>query len=179
MFGEQHDQTSGRLFEFDVLGAPITKSAWYKRAGELGAAKNGYLSYEKSVQLAREFQRDDPVNPSQNFVKDLRLAIIEKMMDRGYLARGNEDHVKFFSALGTPLDIFHGIDAFVEFADGVNGSHIVTLDETTDHEKMLSGHKAQILFSPPSDAVEDEAAYLHDIDQLANDAVKIFEKDLS
>jgi len=179
MFRERSKEISGRLHEFDVLGASFPKSAWHERAEKLGAEENGFLSYEKSIQLTRELQFDDPTNPSKDFAKDLRLAVIEQLERRGFLKIGDEDNLKFFSALGMPLDIFHGIDAFVEFADKTGVIHRVTIDETTNLEKIQRGHKAQIIFPPPPDAIADEAAYLCAIDQLADNVVGILAKDLS
>jgi hypothetical protein len=111
------ERFSGRMFEADVLGSVVVKTKWMEV---------GYLPFEKAVELAREFQHGDPTNPEKNFANDLRLAIIERLEKRDFLKLGDEDNVKFYSALGMPLDVFHGIDAFIEFTDRLSVTHRLT-----------------------------------------------------
>lgn len=169
---------SGRLFEAEVLGSGVAKTKWLARAHELGAAENGYLPYEKAIQLAREFQPGDPTNPEKDTTNDLRLAIIDRLEERGFLEPGEEDSVKLFNSVGMPLDHFHGVDAFIEFTDKGGNTYRVTLDETVDSNKLHQGHKANIIFPPLPDAVQQQDEYLAEIDQLADDAMEFLERDI-
>ena len=173
------ERFSGRMFEADVLGSVVVKTKWMERARKMGITEVGYLPFEKAVELAREFQHGDPTNPEKNFANDLRLAIIERLEKRDFLKLGDEDNVKFYSALGMPLDVFHGIDAFIEFTDRLSVTHRVTLDETANPAKLEGGHKADIVFEPVPDAVEEEASYLQEIDRLADKATIFLLRDLS
>jgi hypothetical protein len=168
-----------RIKENDVLGLSIAKTKWTDRAHEMGMTEVGYLPFEKAVKLTREFQPGDPTNPKKDFANDLRLAIIERLEERDFLKPGNEDNVKFYSALGMPLDIFHGIDAFVEFTDKAGITHRVTLDETTNSAKLEGEHKADIVFAPVPDVIEEETSYLREIDRLSDKAALLLLKDLS
>ena len=169
---------TGRIYEAEVLGSGMARSVWYKRARELGAAENGYLPYDKAFQLAHEIQPGDPTNPEKNSANDLRIAIIECLEKRGFLDPDNEDDVKFYISVGQPLDLFHGIDAFIEFQDKNKNIYRVTLDETTDPQKLAEGHKANIIFPPLPDAVHQQDEYLAEIDQLADDAVEFLRRDI-
>ncbi len=174
LIGNSNEQFNTPNIFCDDTSEPL----WRKRARELGATENGFLPYEKSVQLAHEYQPGDPTNPSKDFANDLRLAIIERLEERGLLEPGNEDNVKFFSAVGMPLDIFHGVDAFVEVLDAKNNAYRVTLDETTNPRKLAEGHKANLVFAPPADAVQNQDKYLAEVDQLADDAMEFFMRDM-
>jgi hypothetical protein len=168
----------GKLNEFDIFGYQMTQSAWYSRARELGANERGFLPYEKAVELAREFQPSDPTNPETDFPNDLRIAIIERLEEKGLLEPDKEDSVKFYSAIGMPLDIYHGVDAFIEVEDSEGNIYRVTLDETTNPKKLAEGHKANLVFAPLPDAVEEQDKYLREVDQLADDALEFFSRDI-
>jgi len=169
---------SGRMYEAETLGSGVAATKWFARARELGADEQGFLPYEKAVELAREFQPSDPTNPAMDFPNDLRLAIIERLEERGLLEPNNEDNVKFYSAVGMPLDIFHGVDAFVEVVGNNGDIYRVTLDETTNPKKLAEGYKANLVFAPPPDAVQNQDAYLAEVDQLADDAMEFFARDM-
>jgi len=173
------ERFSGRVHETDMFNPGAVKTKWTEKARELGITEAGYLPFEKAVGLAREFQPGDPTNPKKDFANDLRLAIIERLEERDLLKPDNEDNVKFYSALGMPLDVFHGIDAFVEFTDRSGVTHRVTLDETANPKKLEGGHKADIVFAPVPDAAEEETSYLREIDRLADKAALFLLKDLS
>jgi len=169
---------SGKIYEAEALGSGVAQSRWFDRARELGANEKGFLPFEKAVELAREFQPGDPTNPTTDFPNDLRLAIIERLEERGLLEANKEDSVKFYSAIGMPLDIYHGVDAFIEVADNEGDIYRVTLDETTNPKKLSEGYKANLVFAPPPDAVQDQDAYLAEVDRLADDVMNFFARDM-
>lgn len=145
----------------------VKDPAFIKKARELGISPNGYLPYSKSLELVREFQPEDPTNPD-GFGNDLRIALIDLLEKRGILEPGQEDNVKFYDSTNTSLDNFHGVDYFIEMTDGKGQIHRATLDLTENAQKLKSGHKADVLFEPLPDAVEEEGAYLSAIERLAS-----------
>ena len=136
----------GRELETDIFGKPkfaTEYSAALKRYAR--DSKNGFLPYEVAQQLIREFYLDDPTDPSKEFAKDLRLEVCERFE----LDDDEADAVKFYSAVGTPLDLFHGVDAWMEIdlGDDRRGRfHVeVTLDATLNASKLREGHKADVI----------------------------------
>jgi phosphoribosyl 1,2-cyclic phosphodiesterase len=77
-----------------------------------------------------------------------------------------------------PLDHVHGVDAFIEFTDKNGNTYRVTLDETVRQQKLDEGHKADIVFAPLPDAVKEQDQYLAEIDQLADDAMSFFVRNI-
>ena len=102
---------TGKLFEGEVLGE--CKVAW-----------DGYMSYKGSMELVRENQPWDPSDPESRVANDLHASVA--------ITAGIEDfeELKLFTALGTPLDYFHGVDAWFEFRGSV-----LTVDVTTNRHK--------------------------------------------
>jgi len=113
---------TGKLLEESYFGVSATRQN--KQAmtelfemlsnGKTPTEARGYLSFEKAVRLAKTFQPgDDPTMPETKVAKDLLNAIADEL---GIEPDSEEEQeLKFYTAIGTPLDIKHGIDAFVEY----------------------------------------------------------------
>lgn len=110
---------TGKLLEQEILLQ--TKAKW---DGE-------YVSFQRSMEMVKESQSWDPTDPSSVAGNDLHALIVEEL---------EEDYssVKLFSALESPLDFFHGVDAFVEWRNAV-----VTIDITANPCK--DSYKADII----------------------------------
>ena len=63
------------------------------------------------------------MNGAADFARDLRLEVSECL-------DVNPDSVRFFNAIDTPLDKFHGVDAWIEVIDKKGRSIRITLDAT-------------------------------------------------
>jgi len=113
---------TGRLFEEECLG-------------RCSVGNNGYIPRYQAMDVVRENQPWDPSDPEPSEVNDLH-AMIALSLDLEEWAS-----LKFFTAVGTALDYFHGVDAFVEFQ-----GKVVTLDLTT-HPAKQEG-KADIVVHP-------------------------------
>ena len=114
---------TGRLFEWSLLGrAPATPT-------------HEYMPFQEAMALARRLCPWDPTDPEPRQANDLHFHVCR--------ALGVDDfsRVRVFSALGTPLDRFHGVDFWVEFGDGV-----VTIDLTANKSK--NRHKADVVVHP-------------------------------
>ena len=86
-----------------------------------------YLSFKDAIEYTKEHQPS--IFDRSEWIKDLRARISEKCTDK-------DTPVKFYTAVGTPLDIYHGVDAFFE-----QGGRIATVDVSL-HEKE---QKADVL----------------------------------
>lgn len=95
----------GEDFEVGLLGAAVLTKGDYDMP---------YMSFAESVEFAKPRQPNALQRPP--FVVGLRKAIAEKCSN-------TSTPVKFFTAVGTPLDVYHGVDAFFE-QDGA----VVTID---------------------------------------------------
>lgn len=145
---------SGRLNERDVLGEFKATPEGIK-AYRAAVDKHGYMTFRDAMDLVRRYTKEDPTNPSQPFAKELRLAVIEQL---GLEDEKDMDRVRFFSAVGTPLDVFHGIDGWIEFVPDQGPPRIVTLDATLNPGK--EEHKADIIIQEVPDPTEDEKKFL-------------------
>jgi hypothetical protein len=140
---------SGRELEIDVFGKPKFPHAFDRIIRE---ADRGYLPFQRAQDLIREHYPGDPTNPEKEFANDIRLEVVEQLD----LGDEGSDDVKFYSAVGTPLDLYHGVDAWIEIAlqDEQSGRTIraqVTLDVTQRTEKQEEGHKADIIIGDVPD----------------------------
>lgn len=108
-----------------------------------GEKHDGYMSLDQAIDFVKKHQPN--VLSRSRAVRDLRARVAA-------LCDDSATPVKFFTAVGTPLDIYHGIDAFFE-----QGGHIATIDISL-REKVTG--KADVLllasFDKDGAAVIDE-----------------------
>ncbi len=116
------DGYTGRLFEEEVLLK--CHFSW-----------KGYIPFRESVRLVEANQPWNPADPSTRGASDLHTQVAMA------LELENWDELRLFSALRTPLDIFHGVDAFFEWQ-----GRVVTLDLTCNQKK--DGYKADLMIRP-------------------------------
>lgn len=100
----QNDGMTGHLFEEAVLGYCVV--SW-----------KGHMHYREAMVAARKSQPEK---------KSEIAALLEREVAREL---GSWD-VQYFTAVRTPLDRFHGVDAFLEFR-----GLVVTLDLTKNPDK--------------------------------------------
>lgn len=96
-----------------------------------------YMGYKESLDWVREHQpKKDYKNPEtldSGQLSQLKSAVSSKLP--------NVDEVlKFYTAIGSSLDRFHGVDGFFELGD-----HIVTVDLTLDPDKVIAKADVVIL----------------------------------
>lgn len=149
---------SGTLAERDMFGDPWEirssdtpeKRALARRFCEefrsAARAHNGYLPFLKALNFVRERQIDNPETPFRPFAAELLCQIEDILISEyGHKEVAPKD-LRFYSAVGTPLDIFHGIDAWVEILDRRTREYLyVTLDVTQNLQKLSEGHKADVM----------------------------------
>ncbi len=127
--------TLGNQFEIDVLGF-----AW-----KFDENPPVYATWNSSVfdAISRDLEGYDPSRPKGGLTEELfdgvRLYLNDKRLRR---------HLRLYIALGTSLDYWHGVDAFLCI-----GGSCVTLDITTNPTKK---QKADFLLTP-DDVTRDES----------------------
>lgn len=115
--------SDGEDVERAVLGSPKKKEE-----------NNEYVPFQEAIRQVKEDQ-PSPFERSL-IVKELRNKIAANCTDK-------TEAVKFFTAVGTPLDIYHGIDAFFE-----QGLRRVTLDISMREKRSF---KADVLMKVDMD----------------------------
>ena len=163
------------MFEAQLLGSfrkkedPRFREAWRSRSG----AEQGYLSYRDAISLVREFT--DPAeatHPEKDFLRDLRIELKDRLGERL-----PEETVRAYNAIGTPLDMYHGIDAFLSI-NFLGKEYIITLDATLREEKLSGDEvvKADLVIGSLPDPAVDTDRYLAEISVLANRIAKIIQE---
>ncbi len=148
---------SGTLNERDMLGEFKASPQAIARLREI-ASDRGYVSYNKAMDFARQFSEKDPTDPEKPFANQLRSALIEELD----LETDEEmDRLKFYSAVGTPLDVFHGVDAWIEYVSPSGARVVVTIDVTLNTNK--SSHKADVIVQEIPNMMEDKDKFLDEI----------------
>ena len=157
------DFYSGRMNEQDVLGEfkPTPEGL---KAFRAEAQEGGYLTRGRAIELIRQYTKEDPTNPNKPFAKELRLAVIDQL---GLEDDEDLDRVRFYSAVGTPLDVFHGVDGWIEFVLEKGVSRMVTLDVTMDPGKLE--HKADVIVQQIPDPSESEKRFMSAVDGYARE----------
>jgi len=84
-----------------------------------------YRPYREAMDEVRRFQPGDPSDPKCRFANDLH-ALVALGLDLE-----NWSELKFYTAVGTALDVYHGVDGFFEFR-----GKVATIDGTVNPEKL-------------------------------------------
>jgi hypothetical protein len=119
-----------------------------------GKKYDTYVPYAQAIELVKQHQ-PSPLERSKP-LRDLRAKVA--------LLCGNISvPVKFFTAVGTPLDIYHGIDAFFE-----QGTHIATIDVSLrDKESYKADILVNVTLSNEGEISIDEKEMQHCAEQIA------------
>ena len=165
----------GTEFEWDIFGAVDAKNPEYQKELEKGPKPNGFVFFRDALKLVEKFQPGDPKNPERGFARDLSIEIIDQL---GLTEEKDMDKVKFYTAIGSPLDKWHSIDGFFEIEE-TNGQIIrITLDATTidKEEKIKRGQeiKADIVVGEKWLNLADEEKLPEKINEFAKEIVNIF-----
>lgn len=105
---------TGRLFEIDVLG-------------ECNWREEEYVPFWKCVRIVKHHQ-PSRLGPDGERLQQMVSQILGSP-------------VRFYTAIGSPLDHYHGVDGFFE-----HGRAVVTIDLTTNPNKLE--YKADIVLFP-------------------------------
>lgn len=131
----------GKLVENNMLGST-------RRDMEMNNPDE-YQRYDDAMNFVRENQKGDPTDPSAWFANDLHATVAEKIGLKDY------SRLKFYTAVGSKLDQFHGIDAVIELQlDEEDPTAVaqVTLDLTMNPNK--TDYKADVIIQVPQGGID-------------------------
>ena len=136
----------------------------FEAARRAMATETGYVKYEPALDLVRKYGKQDPLNPAKPFSKELRQAVIEEL---GLETTEEMDRVRFYSAVGTPADRFHGVDGWIEYDTPDGRRLVVTVDVTKNPNK--ESWKADVIIPEVTDPSESESEFLSQAEQYARE----------
>ena len=169
-FGHERGYT-GKILEHDYFGQSISPSTdVLKFLHEFGrSTPDGkvYLPFNKSIELIKKFYTQDPRNPSKPVAKDLFQVLLKK------LKLENPQDFRFYSAIDTPLDTFHGIDGFFEYGD-IRLAIDLTANPKKENEEDNPG--VDFVLHQIPDKKNDEYLYNEGLEETANTLTKIFKE---
>lgn len=84
-----------------------------------------YVPFHQSLRLVKAHQPWEPTDPEPRFASDLHATVAEALKLENY------NELEFYTAVGSPLDFYHGVDCFFCFK-----GMIVTIDLTIDSSKQ-------------------------------------------
>ena len=162
---------TGKFLERDYFGASVFPGPEVKKfLQEFGKSKqdgNVYLSFNRAIELIKRFYVQDPHKPSKPLAADLFQALLKK------LQLEDSQKLSFYSAIGTPLDTFHGIDGFCEY-ENVRLAIDLTANPRKENEEDNPSVDF-VLHEMPSKETEGYL-YKEELEETANFLAKIFKE---
>lgn len=156
---------TGRMYEAKVLGVYKMTPQFIEAEAMIKKNRRGHYQEDEDLyRVLKENVTGDPTNPEVQHARDIRLAVIESL---GIENLEEEDAVKYYTAVGTPLDVKMGVDAFIEFTDPeTHKTSRATIDVTLNTRKLNESYgKADIVIGELPDAIIEEDEYLEMIDE--------------
>lgn len=141
---------TGKLLEEEILGCCLW--VW-----------DGYLSFRESVKKVKAFQPWDPTDPRPRAANDFHFFVSEAL-------EVECSELGFFTSVGTPLDRYHGVDAFFEY----NG-RVATVDLTSNGKK--DEYKADLIVHEEDIYQEDGNVNQERLQELASLVAGLLKKE--
>lgn len=164
---------TGRILERELFGEFDASDPAYQRALREVMRPDGHVSFDDSVRLVRAFSKDDPMHPRRDFLRDLRLEVMDALGRKKQLP---DDAVLAYTSVGTPFDFKHHADAFLIVRK--NGrEEIIRIDASRRPEKIVAaarGESEADIFvgeGDVPDAVQEQDKYLEAVAQFADRVV--------
>jgi hypothetical protein len=125
----------GNVIEREFLGNIEEKE---RENSEYNEAEE-YLNFAESIELVKKAQPwEKPAAPEAPFAADLRKAVSKKLAALPNNFSYDPKNLEYFTAVGSPLDHFHSVDAFMEYLNRQAGIKTRALiDITIDPNKQL------------------------------------------
>lgn len=143
-----------------AAGSDIEKAAFGLPITYTKEKKDEYMPYGAAIDFAKDHQPNPLTRPKT--VKELRGKIVALCSD-------TTNPLKFYTAVGTPLDTYHGIDAFFEL-----GGCVVTLD-VSGREKEL--FKADVLLFAQLNDAGELVIEKDEMDRVAREVATLFNRE--
>ncbi|MEK7545991.1 MAG: hypothetical protein AAB554_02835 [Patescibacteria group bacterium] len=169
---------TGRTFESRLFGTAQVNPQFLLDLDKIGLDERGrfrsvgqlYDSFKRNYLGAGHGERGET-----SMSTDLRVAVEDAL---GITDEGDE--LKFYSAVGSIIDLKLGVDAFFELTDPRTGAYArVTLDATLNKEKQKEGWKADVIIGEMPDAGQEADAYLDAIDQTGGGIANLLQRRLN
>lgn len=167
---ETQSGNTGRILERQLFGEFDVENPAYQTALKKVVRPGGYVPFDESLYLVRKFYQDDPINPRKDFLRDLRLEVLDALGGKKPLP---DDSVLAYTSVGTPFDFKHHADAFLVIKQ--NGrEEIIRIDASRRPEKINAAARgeseADIFVSEDDvpDAVQEQDKYLESIARFAD-----------
>lgn len=114
-----------------------------------------YEPYAKALASIKTMPSNgSPENPLKDFAKLLRLEVANILCPQELV------NIKFFTAVGSSFDRWHGVDAVIEYITAAGNVIIATIDVTKKTDKPDG--KADIIFTVPKDGLPDYPKAIRD-----------------
>ena len=139
---------TGKIVEQEVFGNP---AEFMKKKRKIDMGHDQYLPFREAMHDVKTIQDNpengiDPTDPEKEFANDLHASIAQELTPDDYTM------LRFYTAVETVLDHFHGVDGFFEFDLEDDRTAIVTMDVTTNPNKLV--YKADVILHIPSDGID-------------------------
>ena len=160
---------TGKIAESEVLGETA------KPEQEKEMDLESYVTYGQAVDLVQDFQPfQDSTDPyEKRFPQDVHATLAD------FLGLEDFSQLRYYTAIGSPLDHFHGVDAFFELDLGNGESVRVTLDMTQNPNKQ--DYKADVVFQWPREGLsykdsDDKPFWEEKVKEVAHQCLEVFEQ---
>lgn len=147
----------GKLIESESFGE-INTFRYFEDLPEI----ESYIKFSPALESVKKVQYGSPENPKRFLPRDIKQEI-EKLLKQDI---SSDFKVYFYTAVGSHLDRWHGIDAFFEIIEENKNSVIVTLDVTSNPNK--DSYKADVIITVSRDGIDPgDADYREHIEEYA------------
>ncbi len=154
---------TGGIVEEELFG-----KSNFERANRIESSDYKYANMRISFEVLKNLQPFDKTDPTPDFANTVHYHVFEG------LGLDAED-LRFFTAVKSPLDRFHGIDGWFEIGDEGDPKR-VTVDITMNPNKD-TGYKADIIFLIPKGGLDrkvDKEQFLEYSQKLADEVMAFF-----
>lgn len=160
------------FFDYTITGKTVERELFGDVCNKCDFQQTAYLPYHWALQDARIHQPWDPTDPQPRFANDVHATIAEHFSPLDY------SRVCMYTAIRSSLDHHHGVDAFVECHDNSGTTWRVTLDVTTNPQKIHQACKADVVFLVPRDGLDprfDRELFAETVNDIAWDVIRKIE----
>jgi hypothetical protein len=157
-----HEFYSGAMAESELTGEILHKK-------DFGDQK--YISYRQAETDVENGQPCDPTAPEKRFASDFHASVAEQICPNDY------SRLQLFTAVGSALDYYHGIDGYFRYIGEKGKLSKVTFDLTKNPDKQRV--KAEVLIvipemSDPEFSMKNPE-YMDWINEITRNVLKIIE----
>ncbi|MEK7452278.1 MAG: hypothetical protein AAB664_02980, partial [Patescibacteria group bacterium] len=168
-----YEPYTGGMNEKDVLGELRIKEGYKAELAKI-VNQAGFAPRDAAMELIRRFTVDNPTAPRKPFAIALRNRVAKLL----HLSTPQDlKRLRYYTAVGkkevSPLDFFHGVDAWIELLDtDTDIKSVVTIDATIRGNK--DDAKADLLVKNLPDVTKDNVMFDIMVNQFAERTAHLF-----